>query len=97
MILKNFSILLGDMQTFSRKNRRVPKKVDLSKGISLENKTSLRIYAPNKTYQKLPSYFDTSKTSTQVLTACLLLKEENQKPILVSNDVNLRIRANFWY
>ena len=98
--LDDFKKLLNSVgrhaRLFLEKIEEFQKQVDLSKGISLENKTSLRIYAPNKTYQKLPSYFDTSKTSTQVLTACLLLKEENQKPILVSNDVNLRIRAKIF-
>ena len=98
--LDDFKKLLNSVgrhaRLFLEKIEEFQKQVDLSKGIALENKTSLRIYAPNKTYQKLPSYFNTSKTSTQVLTACLLLKEENQKPILVSNDVNLRIRAKIF-
>ena len=96
--LDDFKKLLNSVgrhaRLFLEKIEEFQKQVDLSKGISLENKTSLR-FMLNKTYQKL-SYFDTSKTSTQVLTACLLLKEENQKPILVSNDVNLRIRAKIF-
>ncbi len=98
--LDDFKKLLNSIgrhaRLFLEKIEEFQKQADLSKGISLENKTSLRIYTPNKNYQKLPSYFDTSKTSTQVLTACLLLKEETQKPVLVSNDVNLRIRAKIF-
>ena len=54
--LDDFKKLLNSVgrhaRLFLEKIEEFQKQVDLSKGISLENKTSLRIYAPNKTYQK---------------------------------------------
>ena len=53
MILKNFSILWETCKLFLEKIEEFQKQVDLSKGISLENKTSLRILLlikPTKNY-----------------------------------------------
>ena len=79
--------------TFLRKLENLAKLGDLNQGITLENGTKLIVYHKTDTISKLPSYFNKNKTSNQVLLTCLALLAEKKNIILISNDLNLRIRA----
>ena len=76
---------------FFQKLEEITKDKDLSKGILLENGAKLLIYSTQGT-KKLPTYFNEKKTSSQVLLACLTLKEE-KNICLISNNNSLRLKA----
>lgn len=71
-------------------------KGDLLKGVSLESggKFSIRFQDEN-TKANIPAGFDSSKNDNIILAVAMQVKKESKKPtVIVSKDVNLRIKAN---
>lgn len=67
---------------------------DLSKGVKLPlSGGTVRIVLEHD-LSLLPDSWNKSKPDNRILAACLALKEQKKAPILVSNDINVRIKAN---
>ncbi len=67
----------------------------LSDGIELPNGGELRIELNHQDFAKLPPGVDQNKPDNLILAVCLCLQEENgDKVVLVTKDLNLRIKAD---
>ena len=75
---------------------REEKEGDLLKGIKLESGGKFTIkFQDEKTRSLIPAGFDISKNDNVILATALQVKQESKlETIIVSKDVNLRIKAN---
>ncbi|PLX69562.1 MAG: phosphate starvation-inducible protein PhoH [Denitrovibrio sp.] len=71
-------------------------KGDLLKGVKLESGGQFSVrFQDEQTKSKIPSGFDNGKNDNVILAIALQVKEESKREtIIVSKDVNLRIKAN---
>ena len=71
-------------------------KGDLLKGVKLESGGQFSVrFQDEQTKSKIPCGFDNSKNDNIILAIALQVKEESKREtIIVSKDVNLRIKAN---
>ncbi len=83
---------------FSRNIETLRKKGDLTKGIKLENNSTIMIKMPEKQISDFCKYcFMGDEADNRILTTALCLKEQegnNRKVIFLTKDINLRIKAN---
>lgn len=75
---------------------REEKEGDLLKGVKLESGGKLTIrFQDDKTRSLVPAGFDLSKNDNIILATALQMKQESKlETIIVTKDVNLRIKAN---
>ncbi len=75
---------------------REEREGDLLKGVKLESGGKLTIrFQDEKTRSLIPAGFDLSKNDNVILATALQVKQESKlETIIVSKDVNLRIKAN---
>ncbi|HUJ73229.1 MAG TPA: PIN domain-containing protein, partial [bacterium] len=91
-----------EMSETGRNARLVSKIMDefrqtgsLALGLPQPNGSLLRVYVWNRDDVRLPPELDHKRSGNRVLGCALLLKEESGAPlILVSQDTNIRIKAN---
>ena len=74
---------------------RFRREANLSHGVTLPNGSTLRVVVWNRSEENFPKELDLRKSSNRVLLVALELKRAATAPIvLVSQDTNLRIKAN---
>ncbi|MDH5752862.1 MAG: PhoH family protein, partial [Deltaproteobacteria bacterium] len=92
-----------EMSENGRNARLVSKTIDkyrqtgnLSRGLDQPNGSRIRVYVWNKEMKGVPGELDMRRAGNKVLACALRLKEENggQPLVLVSQDTNIRIKAN---
>lgn len=67
----------------------------LTEGIRLENGGLLSVFIVEEKAVHLPAFINLSKSSNRVLAATLLIHQEySQQTVLVTNDINLRVRVS---
>ena len=67
----------------------------LTKGITLSNGTVLTVFIVGEKTVKLPAFINLNKSSNRVLVATLSIHQVNpDNIILVTNDINLRVRVS---
>lgn len=82
-------------RVFSRHLDELREEGDLSSGVELETGGILKTDLTHQAVQELPSELDRTKTDNIIVAAALSISQEMDLPvILVSKDVNLRIKAN---
>jgi PhoH-like ATPase len=91
-----------EMSETGRNARLVSKTMDeyrlagsLAQGFKLPNGGAVRVFVCNRDESLLPKDLDQRKSGNRVLACALLLREQSEGPlVLVSQDTNIRIKAN---
>jgi PhoH-like ATPase len=91
-----------EMSETGRNARMVSKTIDdfratgsLARGLPQPNGSILRVYVWNREDERLPRELDLRRSGNRVIACALQLKEQSAAPlILVSQDTNIRIKAN---
>ncbi|MBT7610126.1 MAG: PhoH family protein [Bacteriovoracaceae bacterium] len=78
---------------FSRLVDELRKKGPLSEGITLDNEGIL-IISVNLEAKEKPKHFDLSINDNKILASALALKEMGRNIVLVTKDINLRLKAD---
>ncbi|MDH4122219.1 MAG: PhoH family protein [Deltaproteobacteria bacterium] len=102
VVIEEIDQFKGDMTETGRNARLVAKTIDayrtqgnLSKGLTQPNGSLLRVQIWNRDHTDFPRELDLKKASNRVLATALQMKREDAvRTVLVSQDTNLRIRAN---
>ncbi|MBM7555466.1 PhoH family protein [Halanaerobacter jeridensis] len=82
-------------RVFSRYLDDLREKYSLSEGAQLDNGGILKTEITVPELNRLPSLFDETKADNFILETALKVEEETDKPvILVSKDINMRIKAS---
>ncbi len=73
----------------------VKHQISSAQGAELTNKTNLKIWTELKTHSTVPEFSDMHKNSNRVLSAAVAIraKHSNSQIKLITNDMNLRIKA----
>ena len=80
---------------FSRRLDKLRREGVLAEGIQIESGGTLQTILNHKSPDVLPSGLNLDKADNVILATALNIKRENEKPVvLVSKDVNLRIKAD---
>lgn len=67
----------------------------LTEGIQLENGGLLSVFIMEETEVQLPAFINLAKSSNRVLAATMLIhKQYPDQTVLVTNDINLRVRVS---
>jgi PhoH-like ATPase len=91
-----------EMSETGRNARMVSKTMDecrqsgsLAQGFRLPNGSILSVHVWDRDESRLPKDLDQRRSGNRVLACALLLKEQSDEPlVLVSQDTNIRIKAN---
>jgi PhoH-like ATPase len=91
-----------EMSETGRNARLISKTIDefrqrgsVSQGLKLENGALLRVFVWGRGEQAMPGDLDPRRSGNRVIACALLLKEQSAAPVvLVSQDTNIRIKAN---
>lgn len=87
----------GDIGANARETVRILEALrqqgDFLKGIPLPGKGSIRIEM-NHLDTELPAMWDENKADNRILRICAGLRADGKETILVSNDINMRIKAS---
>ena len=82
-------------RVFSRYLDELREEYKLAEGAELDNGGTLRTEMTVPELSRLPSLFDETKADNFILETALKVEEETDKPvILVSKDINMRIKAS---
>lgn len=86
--------LAKNARAFVRKLEELRGKGSLLNGVKLtsSSKSGSLFVVPEQDLKSLPTNYDVTKNDNQILATCLFLKKKN--PILITNDVNLRVKAD---
>lgn len=67
---------------------------NLSKGVTQANGSIIRVQMWNRDVGLFPRELDIRRSGNRVLATALQIKNAGEKPVLISQDTNLRIKAN---
>ena len=82
-------------RTFSRYVDNLRKQGSIAKGVSLENGGKFLISVKDKnTNEKFISHMDLSCNDNIILACALEVKKRGEKVILITKDINLRVKAD---
>lgn len=91
---KSSSEVGNNARTVSHLLDRFRNEGNLAEGIALKNQSTLRVEVTSIKPDVLPSNFDQNKASNRVLSVVLNLQNKGVHSILVTQDINVRVKAN---
>lgn len=88
----------GDLGYSAREVTRVLDELrqqgDLLKGVKMENGGKVIVEVGGVNEGNLPAGFSISVPDNRIISTCVTLKEQKKKPILVTNDILMRVNAS---